>query len=95
MLDRLSVQFSTDKNISGFSSPPENVTLQYSLNAWGLNPHSCGGLWGQKHATAHHNLWAQNHTRNRQCGQIQKRIQSAKTARFASAMKVSEPVGGV
>lgn len=64
ILDHLSVQFSTDENISSFSSPPENVTLQYSLNAWGLNPHSCGGLWDQNHATAHHNLWAHNHTRN-------------------------------
>ncbi len=64
ILDHLSVQFSTDENISSFSSPPENLTLQYSLNAWGLESHSCGGLWDQNHATSHHNLWAHNHTRN-------------------------------
>ncbi len=64
ILDHVSMQFSTDENMSSFGSPPENVTLQYSLNAWGLESHSCGGLWDQNHATAHHNLWAHNHTRN-------------------------------
>jgi autotransporter-associated beta strand protein len=64
MLDHLSIQFSTDENFSSFGSPPEDLTMQYSLNAWGLNPHSAGGLWDQSHATAHHNLWAHNHTRN-------------------------------
>ena len=38
--------------------------MQWSLNAWGLESHSCGGLWDQNHATSHHNLWAHNHTRN-------------------------------
>ena len=64
MLDHISMQFSTDENMSSFGSPPENLTLQYSLNAWGLESHSCGGLWDQNHATSHHNLWAHNHTRN-------------------------------
>ncbi len=64
ILDHVSMQFSTDENMSSFSSPPENLTLQYSLNAWGLESHSCGGLWDQNHATSHHNLWAHNHTRN-------------------------------
>lgn len=64
MLDHLSMQFSTDENMSSFKRPPDNLTLQYSLNAWGLETHSCGGLWDQNHATAHHNLWAHNHTRN-------------------------------
>ena len=64
MLDHVSMQFSTDENMSSFGSPPENLTLQYSLNAWGLESHSCGGLWDQNHATSHHNLWAHNHTRN-------------------------------
>ena len=64
MLDHISMQFSTDENMSSYSTPPENLTLQYSLNAWGLETHSCGGLWDQNHATAHHTLWAHNHTRN-------------------------------
>lgn len=64
ILDHISMQFSTDENMSSFGSPPENLTLQYSLNAWGLESHSCGGLWDQSHATAHHTLWAHNHTRN-------------------------------
>ncbi|MEO5712743.1 MAG: autotransporter-associated beta strand repeat-containing protein [Luteolibacter sp.] len=64
ILDHVSMQFSTDENMSSFGSPPENLTLQYSLNAWGLESHSCGGLWDQNHATSHHNLWAHNHTRN-------------------------------
>ena len=64
VLDHISMQFSTDENISSFGSPPENLTLQYSLNSWGLESHSCGGLWDQNHATSHHNLWSHNHTRN-------------------------------
>lgn len=64
ILDHVSMQFSTDENMSSFGSPPENLTLQYSLNAWGLESHSCGGLWDQNHATCHHSLWAHNHTRN-------------------------------
>lgn len=64
VLDHISMQFSTDENISSFSSPPENLTMQWSLNAWGLESHSCGGLWDQNHATCHHSLWAHNHTRN-------------------------------
>ena len=64
ILDHVSMQFSTDENMSSFGSAPENLTLQYSLNAWGLESHSCGGLWDQNHATSHHNLWAHNHTRN-------------------------------
>jgi autotransporter-associated beta strand protein len=64
MLDHLSMQFSQDENISSYSTPPENLTLQYSLNSWGLETHSCGGLWDQNHATAHHTLWSHNHTRN-------------------------------
>lgn len=64
ILDHISMSFSTDENISSFSSPPENITMQWALNAWGLEPHSCGGLWDQNHATCHHSLWAHNHTRN-------------------------------
>lgn len=64
ILDHVSLQFSTDENISSFSSPPENLTMQWALNGWGLESHSCGGLWDQNHASAHHSLWAHNHTRN-------------------------------
>lgn len=64
MLDHLSLSFSTDENMSSFKRPPEDVTLQWSLNAWGLERHSCGGLWDQRHASCHHSLWAHNHTRN-------------------------------
>lgn len=64
ILDHISMSFSTDENISSFGSPPENLTMQWSLNSWGLESHSCGGLWDQNHATCHHSLWAHNHTRN-------------------------------
>ncbi|MEK7949835.1 hypothetical protein [Luteolibacter soli] len=64
ILDHVSMAFGTDENISSFKRPPENLTLQWSLNAWGLESHSCGGLWDQNHATCHHSLWAHNHTRN-------------------------------
>ncbi|MCW1914050.1 autotransporter-associated beta strand repeat-containing protein [Luteolibacter sp. GHJ8] len=64
ILDHISMAFSTDENISSFGSPPENLTMQWALNAWGLESHSCGGLWDQNHATCHHTLWAHNHTRN-------------------------------
>lgn len=64
ILDHVSLSFSTDENISSYGSPPENLTMQWSLNAWGLESHSCGGLWDQNHATCHHTLWAHNHTRN-------------------------------
>ena len=43
ILDHVSMEFSTDENMSSYGSPPENLTLQYSLNSWGLESHSCGG----------------------------------------------------
>lgn len=64
IFDHCTVEFSTDENFSSFGSPPENMTFQWSINAWGLESHSCGGLWDQNHATSHHSLWAHNHTRN-------------------------------
>lgn len=64
ILDHISMSFSTDENISSFNAPPENLTMQWALNAWGLETHSCGGLWDQNHATCHHTVWAHNHTRN-------------------------------
>jgi len=66
LLDHLSVMFSTDENISSFSQNPrpDFITFQWSLNAWGLESHSCGGLWDFNRVTTHHTLWAHNHTRN-------------------------------
>jgi len=66
MLDHLSVQFSTDENISSFEKNPrpDLLTFQWSLNAWGLETHSAGGLWDLQRVTTHHTLWAHNHTRN-------------------------------
>lgn len=67
ILDHCDVMFSTDENLSSFGTPPEFFTFQWSINAWGLSGHSCGGLWDINHATAHHTLWANNHTRNPKC----------------------------
>lgn len=63
ILDHCSVQFGGDENLSTWSAP-ENMTFQYSVNAWGIESHSCGGLWNTRNATAHHTLWAHNHTRD-------------------------------
>ncbi len=64
IFDHCDVLFGKDENFSSFDSPPDNLTFGWSLNAWGLESHSCGGLWDQNHATSHHSLWAHNHTRN-------------------------------
>ena len=66
MLDHLSLQFSTDENLSSFSKNPrpDLLTFQWSINAWGLETHSAGGLWDVDRVTTHHTLWAHNHTRN-------------------------------
>jgi autotransporter-associated beta strand protein len=67
ILDHCDVMFGTDENLSSFGTPPEFFTFQWSINAWGLQSHSAGGLWDIDHATAHHTLWANNHTRNPKC----------------------------
>jgi len=66
ILDHISVEFSTDENLSSFEQNPrpDLVSLQWSLNGWGLESHSCGGLWDLGRVTTHHTLWAHNHTRN-------------------------------
>jgi autotransporter-associated beta strand protein len=66
ILDHVSVGFSTDENLSSFEQNPrpDLVSFQWSLNAWGLESHSCGGLWDLGRVTTHHTLWAHNHTRN-------------------------------
>jgi hypothetical protein len=67
ILDHCDVMFSRDENFSMFRSAPPTMTFQWSINAWGLQTHSAGGLWMIDHATAHHTLWAHNHTRNPKC----------------------------
>lgn len=64
IFDQCDVMFSTDENMSSFGAAPEHLTFQWSTNAWGLQNHSAGGLWKMRHATVHHSLWANNHTRN-------------------------------
>jgi hypothetical protein len=64
MIDHCDTLFSTDENFSMFRSAPPTMTFQWSVNAWGLQHHSAGGLWLVDHTTAHHTLWADNHTRN-------------------------------
>ena len=64
IFDHCDLMFSTDENMSSFGIAPEHMTFQWSINAWGLNGHSCGGLWKMNHASVHNTLWANNHTRN-------------------------------
>lgn len=64
IVDHCDVLLGKDENLSSFRHPAERFTFQWSINAWGLEPHSAGGLWDFYHATSHHSLWAHNHTRN-------------------------------
>jgi hypothetical protein len=64
MIDHCDARFGGDENFSSFESPPENMTFQWGLNAWGVESHSCGGMWDQNHVTCGHSLWAHNRTRN-------------------------------
>ncbi len=66
ILDHLSLAFSTDENIASFEQDPrpDLLTFQWSLNSWGLEDHSAGGLWDIERVTTHHTLWAHHHTRN-------------------------------
>ncbi len=64
IVDHLSMQFSTDENISFFSSTLDDFTLQYSVSAWGLESHNAGGLWDLEDGSCHHSLWAHHKTRN-------------------------------
>lgn len=62
IVDHCSIQFSYDENNS--LDNPQNVTEQWTFNAWGLEDHSCGGLLYAQNVTLHHFLYAHNHTRN-------------------------------
>lgn len=64
MFDHCDAMFAHDENFSSFNTPPDNLTFQWSNNAWGLATHSAGGLWDVNRATVHHSLWSHNHTRN-------------------------------
>ena len=64
IMDHCDVMLSNDENLSSFGTPPDNFTFQWCMNSWGMETHSCGGLWDQNHATCHHSLWSHNHTRN-------------------------------
>ncbi|MCE5185965.1 MAG: Ig-like domain-containing protein [Planctomycetaceae bacterium] len=62
IVDHCSIQFSTDENNS--MDKPASTTVQWTINAWGLQTHSCGSLLYANNTTVHHTLWAHNHTRN-------------------------------
>ncbi len=64
LIDHCDVMFAKDENFSMFKSAPPTMTFQWSIDAWGLYGHACGGLWMVDHTTAHHTLWANNKTRN-------------------------------
>ena len=64
IIDHISLMFSTDENISFFSSSLDKFTMQYSTSSWGLERHNAGGLWDLNHASCHHSLWAHHRTRN-------------------------------
>ncbi len=64
IVDHVSMQFSTDENISFFNSTLDKFTMQRSLSAWGLESHNAGGLWDLDRGSCIDSLWAHHHTRN-------------------------------
>ncbi len=64
IIDHVTMMFSTDENISFFSSSLDNFTMQYSATTWGMERHNAGGLWDLNRGTSHHSLWAHHRTRN-------------------------------
>lgn len=64
IIDHVSMQFSTDENISFFNSSLDNFTMQNSVSAWGLEGHNAGGLWDLEDGSCIDSLWAHHHTRN-------------------------------
>jgi hypothetical protein len=72
IVDHCSVSFGTDETLSmpgDEGQGPRNLTLQWSIVAWGLqrNNHSAGSLFTSNQTTIHHTLWAFNKTRNPRC----------------------------
>ena len=69
IVDHCSVSYGTDETLSMPGDEgigPHNLTLQWSIVAWGLqrNNHSAGSLFTSNQTTIHHCLWAFNKTRN-------------------------------
>jgi hypothetical protein len=69
IIDHCSVSYGTDETLSmpgDEGRGPRNLTLQWSIVAWGLqrNNHSAGSLFTSNQTTIHHTLWAFNKTRN-------------------------------
>lgn len=65
ILDHVSMQFGTDEVISMYdSNPVDDLTMQSSIAAWGLESHSKGGLWSVQDASCVDSLWAHNTDRN-------------------------------
>ena len=66
ILDHVSASWSSDEVLSIYHC--ENVTIQYCMIteacAKGGSGHRFGGIWGNQHATYHHNLIAHNDSRN-------------------------------
>jgi pectate lyase len=66
ILDHVSASWGTDETLS-ITGAVDNVTVQWSIVSEGLLPHSCGSLLRpsvQCHMSFHHNLYANNRTRN-------------------------------
>ncbi len=64
IVDHITMQFSTDENISFFNSALDRFTMQDSVTAWGLESHNAGGLWDLNRGSCIGSLWAHHHTRN-------------------------------
>jgi hypothetical protein len=64
ILDHCDVLLGKDENLSSFRRPADRFTFQWSINGWGMETHSAGGLWDFHRATCQYSLWAHNHTRN-------------------------------
>jgi hypothetical protein len=72
IVDHCSVGYGTDETLSmpgDEGQGPRNLTLQWSIVAWGLqrNNHSAGSLFTSNQTTIHHTLWGLNKTRNPRC----------------------------
>ncbi|CAD7694834.1 unnamed protein product [Ostreobium quekettii] len=63
VLDHLSASWSTDEVMSVYHC--EDVTIQWCLiSEAGSESHKFGGIWGSNRGTHHHNLFANNYSRN-------------------------------